>query len=195
MTTNEMGQPNGDNGRHPVQVASSANNPPRPDIIGAVEFILEPNSDLTRLSLKIKETVEQPTEEDQLVGEAPDGEFYIRVPKGKVVQIDFRLGGKWEWTFANGGGVTLADAGHKNRYWITDSSNPKMRQLVIKNSGKSRPASPADDKGENDEKFNLEVEFTQTAGKPLKIEIDPITKNPPPVGGRKSTLGEAGSLL
>ncbi len=195
MTTTEMGQPGKGNDRHQVQRSGPSSPAPPPNIIGAVEFILEPNDTLTKLTLKIAETVDQPNEEDRLVGEAPDGEFYVRVPKGKIVQIDFQLGGKWEWTFAEPGGVTLADKGNHARYWITDSSNPKMRRLVIKHSDKTALHKPEDDKGQNDEKFNLEVEFTQTAGKPLKIEIDPITKNPPPVGGRKSTLGEAGSLL
>jgi hypothetical protein len=192
MTTIDMGQPQND--RYRVQKPGPNNKAPKPDIIGAVEFLLEPDETQTRLSLKIKDTTVQLDEENRLVGEY-NGEFYIRVPYGKVVQIDFKLGGKWEWAFANGGGVTLADEGHKNRYWITDSSTTKMRQLVIKHSGKKPPAKPTDDKGQNDEKFNLEVEFLQIKGKPLKIEIDPITKNPPPVGGRKSTLGEAGSLL
>lgn len=192
MTTIEMGQPQND--RYRVRKPGPDHKVPDPDIIGTVEFNLEPNTEQTRLSLTIKDTTVQLDEENRLVGEY-NGEFYIRVPYGKVVQIDFNLGGKWEWAFANGGGVTLADEGHKYRYWITDSSKPKMRQLVIKNSCKPRPDKPEDDKGQNDEKFNLEVEFTQIKGKPLKIEIDPITKNPPPVGGRKSTLGEAGSLL
>ena len=147
------------------------------------------------MTLEIQQVSGVETGPDRLVGETPNGDRYLRVPIGKRVQIDFKLGGPWKWFFPHGeDGVTLADENHYNRYWLTDHGDPKMRRLIIEPSGESE-IMINHDVGQNDEKFNLELIIKQAKGKELAIEIDPITKNPPPIGGFTPIAGEPGPLL
>ena len=193
MTTISTSTTKPKNDRKPPRKPTAAEPAPKPDIIGKVEFNLKPEPETGTLTLEIRQVSGVDTGPDRLVGETPKGDRYLRVPTGKRVQIDFLLGGPWQWFFPHGmDGVTLADENHFNRYWLTDHGDPKMRRLIIEPSGGSEETQ---DTGSNDEKFNLELVIKQAKGKELAIEIDPITKNPPPIGGFTPIAGEPGPLL
>jgi hypothetical protein len=123
--------------------------------------------------------------------------YYLRVEPGKTVQIDLELSTDWDWRFVTGtDDVTIGDAGHAVRYWVLPNPvSDRVRTLIIEPSG--HPAvSAANDKGQNDEKFNLMVEIAQSGtAVPLVIEFDPITKNPPPVDGLMVPAGQAVPIL
>jgi hypothetical protein len=184
------------NSRIPLKQPTSHDPAPPVDIFGTVAFDIVPNNTTGTISLSISEIGGDETDPDRVVGIAPNGDRYLRVPKDKVVQIDCLLTGVWKWNFPRGAdGVTLATSGHEVRYWLIDKANPKMRRIIIKSSGLEPQANAQSDDGRHDEKFNLQVEIKQAHGKPLAIEIDPITKNPPPGNGKSAPLGEPGALL
>lgn len=182
MTTISTNPAVRENHRHPLRRAGAGNNLPSPTLTGEVEFSLDADEVTGTLSLRILERNQSPIPARRLVGTTSNGNRYLRIPRGQIVQIDFTLAGPWQWTFAgNVGGVTLADRNNGTRYWLAASPDSKTRRVIIEPSNK--PEVQDDNDPANDEKFNLEIEIAQSAGSPLGIEIDPITKNPPPVGG------------
>lgn len=183
------------NGRHPPHKVGNGPPPPPVDIEGTVEFGLDADQPNGTLTLTLFEPRPDADADKALVGSTPSGDaYYIRVPTAQAARIHFTLAGPWDWEF-DGDGVTLAKEPHSRRYWLEPITDPKVRTLIIKHSGNAPQDTHTDDLS-NDEKFNLMVLMRQRdTGKKLAIEIDPITKNPPPVGDRKDTLSHPGPLL
>lgn len=183
------------NDRHTINDPDQ-NYPEKIDTIGTVVFDLVPDTERRTLSLVMTELGVGPGDEpseDRLVGETDSGEYYLRVPQDKNVQVDLVLSEYWNWRFPKDEkAVTLGDANNKDRYWMTKKNTSKLRRIVIKSSG-NIPQNIDD--GSYDEKFNLEVLINQASGPELAIEIDPITKNPPPVGGKIARGQKSGPLL
>ncbi len=176
--------------------ASQGGSMPQPTVTGRIVFDIAADQVNGTIGLTMVEP--HPHPDGPLVGQEPNGSYYIMIPQGKVVQVDLELGGVWKWTFPDAveEGVTLASAGHAQRYWLVEaSSNAKTRRLVIEPSHRPPVAHGSNDDGRNDEKFNIEVYLDQGFGKPLGIEIDPITKNPPPVDPLVPPLNQPGPLL
>jgi hypothetical protein len=182
MSTISTSSPGRKNDRHELRRAGPGNNLPIPTLSGAVEFSLVSDCVAGTLSLSIVERTPSTDSELRLVDATNGGNRYLRIPTGQTVQIDFILAGPWQWSFGGtAGGVTLADRNNGTRYWLAASPDSKTRRVIIQPSNK--PVLADENDPTNDEKFNLEIEIEQSAGSPLAIEIDPITKNPPPVGG------------
>lgn len=184
------------NDRAPPQHHNSSHPAPIPSIRGTVEFNIVPDATTGTLTLTISERNPDLNPARHLVGVTDSGEYYLRVPE-KAVQIDLVLAGPWDWSFLPGDGITIGRNAHASRYWLVPllSSNQKTRRIIIKQSN-GTPVPHLKDDGRNDEKFNLEVQIAQNlTQKRLVIEIDPITKNPPPDGGKIVKAGTAGALL
>ena len=155
---------------------------PKAGITGKVEFDLAPDLANKTLTLKIKDL----KPESKLVGKNSKG-LYLQVPKNTIVEIELILSDTWKWSFKNDDSdFTLSTKKHKEYYFVKPNpSSDQTRTIIIKPSGNLAYQDPQSDKGGNDEKFNLTVELEQAgATVPLVIEIDPITKNPPPDGGK-----------
>lgn len=119
-----------------------------------------------------------------LVGSLPGQGPYLRVPEGTIVEIELLLSDAWEWSFASDDqDFTLARPGHENRFWIKPGVSDKRKRVIVIEPSGAAPETDAASR-RNDEKFNLGVSLAQSgnAGS-VGIEIDPIVKNPPPVGG------------
>lgn len=130
-----------------------------------------------------------------LVGEIENQGYYIRVPANTTVEVELTLSDSWDWEFVqNDNDFTLATDRVEGRYWVRPGGGRKSRKITIQPTGNG--PEPAFGTGRDDEKFNLGIELSQN-NSPIKvgIEIDPIVKNPPPVGGRKDTQGLPGPLL
>ncbi len=160
-------------GRYKPKRRTATERPPSPDLTGSVDFQLIPGATSRTLTMQMVYAGG-----DDLRGyNTLTGEHYLRVPENKVVQLTLSLGGLWDWKFTPEG-FTLGNRDHRDRYWL-DSASDKSVTLIIEPSGLSAQAAE-----QHDEKFNLTVEIAQEGTKiPLVIMIDPITKNPPPVGG------------
>lgn len=175
------------NDRAPAQTVSAGHPLPGGLIAGTVEINLVAKPADGTLALEMSDKTGT-----NLVGTNAAGDSYLRVEKDKSYEVKLVLAGNWKWKFlAGSAGFSLASSAHAARYWLTGSPNDKTRTIVIKSSGQT-PVSAAADTGQFDEKFNLTVEILQNGtARPLIIEIDPITKNPPPVDGLAAPDGVA----
>lgn len=165
------------NGRYKPKKRTATERPPSPALTGSVDFQLIPGATSRTLTMQMVYA-----SGDDLRGyNTVTGEHYLRVPENKVVQLTLSLGGLWDWKFTPEA-FTLGTRAHADRYWL-DSATDKSVTLIIEPSG--LPAQAAGQQNDrNDEKFNLTVEIAQEGTNiPLVIMIDPITKNPPQVGG------------
>lgn len=130
-----------------------------------------------------------------LVGEIKNQGYYIRVPANTTVEVELTLSDSWDWEFVqNNNDFTLATEYVEARYWVHPGGGPKSRTITIQPTERSPENGVGT--GRDDEKFNLGIELSQN-NSPIKvgIEIDPIVKNPPPVGGKSDTQGIPGPLL
>lgn len=196
MTLFTISRTTGGNDRAPLQQNNAGHPAPKPIYFGKVNFDLVPDSTGRLTLILTEEKLTGPVW--NFVGKTNDGDFYLRIPP-QAAQIDMELIGCTLWTFAgNGNAITLGDRKHTPRYWMVPvaSTGNKLRRLIIGPSGRPPVQHQDHDDGHNDEKFNLEVLLTQAGtDTPLAIEIDPITKNPPPVGGFTVDAGTSGALL
>ncbi|MBN8500101.1 MAG: hypothetical protein J0M19_02990 [Sphingomonadales bacterium] len=184
MISTETSASNRCNHRAALQCPQTNPNLPDVTITGTVIFDLITDAAAGTVRLGIRQDPPVTCNETRLVGETPAGDQYIRVPKGNNVRIIFELGGNWQWTFPpTADGITLKSASHSTRYWLTDASCPRSRTVVIQSSHVSPLENVEADDGRFDERFNIEVLINQGRGHALAVEFDPITKNPPPVGG------------
>ena len=165
------------NDRARPQQPAPGHQPPKCSIEGTVEFNIVADEAKGTISLEMTDV-----SKTNLVGRNSNNEYFLRVEADAVVQFDLVLAGPWQWAFlSDGSEFTLGSRGHAKRYWLTATPNAKTRRIVVESS-KLTPVHQADDNGKFDEKFNLTVLLTQAnSTKQLVIEIDPITKNPPPV--------------
>lgn len=118
-----------------------------------------------------------------LVGKLKGQNHHLVVPHNTIVEIELILSDSWDWNFVpSTNDFTLATDGHEVRYWIQSDGSSKSRLITIEPTG--RTPEPGNGTGRDDEKFNLGIELSQD-GSDIKVgvEIDPITKNPPPGGG------------
>lgn len=171
---------------------------PPPTMVGTVEIHLEADQANGTISLLMAEPNPDPDPERHLIGQAANGEYYLRVPKGETVQVDLVLSGSWDWKYYEAeDGVTLGRSTHARRYWLIGypAYDGKTIRIIIESSG-FEPSSVAADRGQHDEKFNINVLIRQDqTNRPLVLEIDPITKNPPPGDGRKDPASNPQPML
>ena len=168
-------------------------NLPTADIKGQVEFNMVVSDEGPSRKLTFVLT---PLDNPDLVGPIQGKGAYLRVPQGKKVEIELILSDDWDWEYSDkDDDFTLAAAGHSGRYHVKRGGNAKRsRIVVIEPSGEAPEAEITSVK--HDEKFNLGVRLAQdNGGAPVAIEIDPIVKNPPPVGGLIGTQNQPSPLL
>lgn len=166
---------------------------PPADLRGKVEFNMVVSGHGANRKLTFVLT---PLDNPELVGPVQGKGAYLRVPQGKRIEVELILSDDWDWEYSDkDDDFTLASAGHSGRYHVKSGGNGKRsRIVVIEPSGEAPETDIAS--ARHDEKFNLGVRLAQdNGGAPMAIEIDPIVKNPPPVGGLTGTQNQPSPLL
>lgn len=166
---------------------------PPADLRGKVEFNMVVSGHGANRKLTFVLT---PLDNPELVGPVQGKGAYLRVPQGKRIEVELILSDDWDWEYSDkDDDFTLASAGHSGRYHVKSGGNGKRsRIVVIEPSGEAPETDIAS--ARHDEKFNLGVRLAQdNGGAPVAIEVDPIVKNPPPVGGLTGTQNQPSPLL
>jgi hypothetical protein len=165
---------------------------PPASLRGKVEFNMVVSGQGTNQTLTFTLT---PLDNPELVGKIAGKGDYLRVPQGKSVEIELILSDDWDWEYSDkDDDFTLASAGHSGRYHVQPGRNGKRSRIVVIESTNAAPEVEITSE-KHDEKFNLGLKLAQANGKPVAVEIDPIVKNPPPVGGMTGTQNQPAPLL
>ncbi|MBN8485572.1 MAG: hypothetical protein J0L50_12440 [Sphingomonadales bacterium] len=166
---------------------------PAADLRGKVEFDMVLSGEGANRKLTFVLTA---LDNPELVGPQKGKGAYLRVPEGKTVEIELLLSEAWDWEYSDtDDDFTLAAAGHSGRYHVKRGSNDKRSRIVVIEPSGGAPETEITSV-KHDEKFNLGVRLAQdNGGAPVGIEIDPIVKNPPPVGGLIGTQNQSSPLL
>lgn len=173
-------------GRYPPRRPNAAHQLPAHDIEGVIEFSLDPAADKRSLTMEMVQLSGTPG----LISRDPvTNEFCVAIPPNMTVKLTLNLSGKMDWVFPLKGGspFSLAERDHSERYWQASAPTNNSVTLIIESSGRPQTM---DHDPDAIEKFNLAVAIAQTnTTVPLILLIDPVTKNPPPVGGLEVPTG------
>ncbi|MFM5947879.1 MAG: nucleotide synthetase [Novosphingobium sp.] len=140
-----------------------------------------------QLVFKMKDDRNVPPDQS-VIGHTDEDGYYIRVYAEIVVEL--KLSPWWDWDFDGDAPFTLKKKkegthDNSNNFHVRkrDAHNRRTVNVEIKPSGK-----PAGDHGFK-QGFNLYVVMGQPNGGKLPVRIDPIVKNPPPIGGMNAPSG------
>lgn len=126
---------------------------------------------------------------ESVIGHTDEAGYYIRVRDQDIV-IELELSPWWDWEFDGDKPFTLKQKKngiHDNvkNFHVRKWTEPRKMQVEMKRSGQPVQISgPGFKQG-----YNLYVKMGQPKGEALPIRIDPIVKNPPPVGGMNAPAG------
>lgn len=118
-------------------------------------------------------------------GKKGDKTSTLVVEKGKERYLNVKLSDEWEWSFADPP-LKVVD-GDARDYIVQPGANKKNLRILCK------PSNGDPVKGQDD-KLDFIVILKQREGRDVRIDIDPITENPPPEigpGGKKDDPGIA----